>query len=288
MRDSVERAVTWLDRYLNLSDFDDVSNNSLQIAREGDALSLVAFGVDASVAFIREAAAAGAQLCVVHHGISWGGGIKRITGSEFRVVKAAMENNIALYAAHLPLDAHREVGNNAILARQLGLANLRRAFSYHGNVIGVTGAASETGKKKIGDAEVSLGDEQLAQLAVLVVLAADERNEASALALAEEVVEKFVGLLPTPVLDTSMLRYVDKVEVHGLAQIEGSKRLLRDFTSTRFVRDSETVAVEIPGEVLRLVDVEAQDICCVQFLHDNIGCCILTTCGNEDHGGSSL
>ena len=156
MRDSVERAVTWLDRYLNLGDFDDVSNNSLQIAREGDALSLVAFGVDASVAFVREAAAAGAQLCVVHHGISWGGGIKRITGSEYSVVKAAMENNVALYAAHLPLDAHREVGNNVTLARHLGLANLRRAFSYHGNVIGVTGAASETGKKKIGDAEVSL------------------------------------------------------------------------------------------------------------------------------------
>ena len=156
MRDSVERAVTWLDRYLNLGEFDDVSNNSLQIAREGDALSRIAFGVDASVAFVREAAAAGAQLCVVHHGISWGGGIKRITGSEYSVVKAAMENNVALYAAHLPLDAHREVGNNVTLARHLGLTGLRRAFSYRGNVIGAIGVASAAVSKKIGDVEIRL------------------------------------------------------------------------------------------------------------------------------------
>jgi dinuclear metal center YbgI/SA1388 family protein len=156
VRNTVERAVIWLDRYLGLMDFDDVSNNSLQIAREGEALSLVAFGVDASVSFIRAAAAAGAELCVVHHGISWGGGIKRLTGSEYRVVKAAMENNIALYAAHLPLDAHREVGNNFMLARHLGLVNLKREFSYHGNVIGVVGVASVTGTKKIGDVEMRL------------------------------------------------------------------------------------------------------------------------------------
>ncbi len=156
MKGSVERIVTWLDRYLNLGEFDDVSNNSLQIAREGDALSLVAFGVDASVAFVREAAAAGAQLCVVHHGISWGGGIKRITGSEYSVVKAAMENNVALYAAHLPLDAHREVGNNVTLARHLGLTGLRRAFSYRGNVIGAIGVASAAASRKIGDVEIRL------------------------------------------------------------------------------------------------------------------------------------
>ena len=156
MKGSVDRVVTWLDRYLNLELFEDNSNNSLQIAREGDALSLVAFGVDASAAFVREAAAAGAQLCVVHHGISWGGGIKRITGSEYRVVKAAMENNIALYAAHLPLDAHREVGNNVMLARHLGLTGLKRAFSYRGNVIGVTGIAASACVKKIGETEIRL------------------------------------------------------------------------------------------------------------------------------------
>lgn len=129
----------WLGRELRLGDFDDVSNNGLQIARQGDSVSRVAFGVDASVEFLEKAAAIGAQLCVVHHGISWGGGIRRIAGSEYEVVRTAMEHNLALYAAHLPLDANRRFGNNWELARYFGLRRVAPAFSYHGNVIGVTG-----------------------------------------------------------------------------------------------------------------------------------------------------
>lgn len=135
----LSRITGWLDRELRLGDFDDVSNNGLQIAREGDAVSRVAFGVDASVAFLEKAAAAGAQLCVVHHGISWGGGIRRLVGSEYEVVRTAMEHGLALYAAHLPLDANRKFGNNWELARYFGLKRVAPAFSYHGNVIGVTG-----------------------------------------------------------------------------------------------------------------------------------------------------
>ena len=132
----------WLDRELELGAFDDVSNNGLQIDREGDEITSVAFGVDASVAFLERAAAAGAQLCVVHHGISWGGGIRRLTGADYNVVKTAMRHNLALYAAHLPLDASRKYGNNWELARFLKLKNVRPAFSYQGNVIGVIGTCA--------------------------------------------------------------------------------------------------------------------------------------------------
>ena len=62
---SLEKTVSWLDGFLDLDSFRDDSNNSLQIAREGDGVALAAFGVDASVSFIREAAAAGAGLCIV-------------------------------------------------------------------------------------------------------------------------------------------------------------------------------------------------------------------------------
>ena len=79
------------------------------------------------------------ELLVVHHGISWGGGIRRIAGGEYEVVKAAISANIALYAAHLPLDANRKVGNNWELARSMKLRRVSPAFSYHGNVIGVVG-----------------------------------------------------------------------------------------------------------------------------------------------------
>jgi putative NIF3 family GTP cyclohydrolase 1 type 2 len=135
----LDRITRWLDETLDLAAFDDVSNNGLQIARTGETVTCVAFAVDGSLASVRAAAAAGAQLLVVHHGISWGGGMRRLTGGLYSVVRAAMDADLALYAAHLPLDANREVGNNWELARYLGLTRLEPAFSYHGNVIGVTG-----------------------------------------------------------------------------------------------------------------------------------------------------
>lgn len=135
----LERILDWIDGELKTSSFDDVSNNGLQIARSGGEVTKVAFAVDGSLESVRKAAAAGAQLLVVHHGISWGGGIRRLTGGEYNVVKAAMESDLALAAYHLPLDANRRYGNNWELARFLKLKHVEPAFSYHGNVIGVTG-----------------------------------------------------------------------------------------------------------------------------------------------------
>ena len=136
---TLKRITDWLDRTLGVAEFSDVSNNGLQIDREGDVVEKVAFAVDASVASVAAAAAAGAQLLVVHHGISWGGGIARIAGGVGRVVRTAMKADLALYAVHLPLDANERYGNNFELARFLGLKSLKRAFVYHGETIGVVG-----------------------------------------------------------------------------------------------------------------------------------------------------
>ena len=150
----LEKIVSWLDKTLNVADFDDVSNNGLQIERsevrgqrsevkgQRSEVTTVAFAVDASVRAVEAAAKAGAQLLVVHHGISWGGGIRRVTGGVGRVIRAAIENNVALYACHLPLDAHPTLGNNAQLAKLLGLKRVKPAFNYHGNVIGLVGECS--------------------------------------------------------------------------------------------------------------------------------------------------
>ena len=135
----LKKILDWCDALLECGKFDDVSNNGLQIAREGDDIRKVAFAVDGSAKSVKAASEAGAQLLIVHHGISWGGGIRRITGGEYNVVKAAMDANVALAGFHLPLDANRRVGNNWELARYFKLKNIRPAFSYHGNVIGVTG-----------------------------------------------------------------------------------------------------------------------------------------------------
>ena len=140
----LKRIISWLDRTLKVADFDDVSNNGLQVERDqgpgiDDQARVVAFAVDASVRAVEAAAKAGAQLLVVHHGISWGGGIRRLTGGIGSVVRAAMKANLAIAAYHLPLDAHPTLGNNAQLAKYFGLKKVKPAFSYHGNVIGVIG-----------------------------------------------------------------------------------------------------------------------------------------------------
>ena len=144
------KIISWLDRTLKVADFDDVSNNGLQVDRfvastqtlkhpNTQTISTVAFAVDASVRAVEAAAKAGAQLLVVHHGISWGGGIRRIEGGIGNVIRAAMKANLAIAAYHLPLDAHPTLGNNAQLAKLLGLRRVKPAFSYHGNVIGLVG-----------------------------------------------------------------------------------------------------------------------------------------------------
>ena len=143
----LERITAWLDKTLKVADFDDVSNNGLQVEREQgtgnrEQVRTVAFAVDASVKAVEAAAKADAQLLVVHHGISWGGGVRRVSGGVGNVIRAAIRNNIAICAYHLPLDAHPVLGNNAQLAKLLGLKKIRPAFSYHGNVIGLTGEKS--------------------------------------------------------------------------------------------------------------------------------------------------
>lgn len=152
----IGRIVEWLDRTLETKRFDDVSNNGVQVACSGGEARTVAFAVDASVRAVEEAAAAGARLLVVHHGISWGGGIRRIEGGVYRVVKAAMDADLAVYACHLPLDAHPKLGNNAQLAKALRLSAAKPAFVYHGETIGLVGRATRATAAALG--EVASGD----------------------------------------------------------------------------------------------------------------------------------
>ena len=158
----LEKIISWLDRTLRVSSFDDVSNNGLQVGREEgrgkrEEVKVVAFAVDASVRAVEVAAKAGAQLLVVHHGISWGGGIKRLEGGVGNVVRAAMKANLAIAAYHLPLDAHPTLGNNAQLAKLLGLKKTRPAFNYHGNVIGLVGELFRQQSTAIGSRRYEFG-----------------------------------------------------------------------------------------------------------------------------------
>ena len=133
------KIVEWLNATLKPEKFHDASKNGLQLRRRGDEIDAVAFAVDGSVRSVRAAADAGAQLLVVHHGILWKGHLRDKGPAVEKVIAAARETNVALYASHLPLDAHPELGNNRGLADYFGLTDLQPAFNYHGNVIGLTG-----------------------------------------------------------------------------------------------------------------------------------------------------
>jgi dinuclear metal center YbgI/SA1388 family protein len=132
--------VAHLDRYLRVADIPDSSPNGLQV-QGADGIARVAFAVDASVKTIRAAAAARANILIVHHGLWWGGH-EPIVGNMHARVAALIENEMSLYAAHLPLDCHGKVGNNVELARLLSLRVADTFGEYKGVVIGVVATAT--------------------------------------------------------------------------------------------------------------------------------------------------
>jgi len=120
----------------------DASNNGLQI-EGGEEVKKALFSVDASVELFERAVEEDADLVFVHHGISWGDSLKRITGQNALRVKPLIKNDISLYAVHLPLDAHPEYGHNAQLANYLDLEDQEMFSKYSGVEIGVYGSLQE-------------------------------------------------------------------------------------------------------------------------------------------------
>lgn len=132
-----------LNKILDIDSFKDVSNNGLQVANSGGEVQKIVTGVDASQEFFEHAVGVGADLVICHHGISWGDSLKKITGLNYKNLKILLDNDIALYAAHLPLDAHPKYGNNARIAQVLNLTDIRPFGEYHGNTIGFSGELPE-------------------------------------------------------------------------------------------------------------------------------------------------
>lgn len=116
----------------------DRSMNGLQVDNDGSAVRKIAFAVDACMESFERAAAAGAGMLFVHHGLFWGTP-PRVSGNYRRRIQFLLDNNISLYAAHLPLDQHPALGNNAALAELLGLQNTEPFGLYNGKLIGVRG-----------------------------------------------------------------------------------------------------------------------------------------------------
>jgi dinuclear metal center YbgI/SA1388 family protein len=108
--------------------------NGLQAGNAG-AVTRIAAAVDASLATVELAIASRADLLIVHHGLFWSPA-QPWTGKKYELLRLLVENNLAVYSSHLPLDAHPRLGNNAQLCAALGLKNLRPFFVTHGQPIG--------------------------------------------------------------------------------------------------------------------------------------------------------
>jgi dinuclear metal center YbgI/SA1388 family protein len=159
---SLESLVEYLNAYLRIAEVPDEPNalNGLQVQNRSGRVSRIVAAVDVSLDTIlgvrgttstvngQQSTGPGARpvptssedhpLLLVHHGLFWDGNIP-LTGRRYRRVSTLLEQDVALYSAHIPLDVHPEVGNNAVLARQLGLRWTEPFDTYRGVPLGVQG-----------------------------------------------------------------------------------------------------------------------------------------------------
>jgi dinuclear metal center YbgI/SA1388 family protein len=133
--------VSFLDRELSIVSIDDHSRNGLQV-QGAEKIGRVALAVDACFEAYEAAAVKGCQMIIAHHGMIWGG-LPYITKATFRQLKFLFDHEINLYAAHLPLDLHAKLGNNAQLAVMTGLRSLKPFGVYKGITIGFEGTLSK-------------------------------------------------------------------------------------------------------------------------------------------------
>ena len=132
--------VRYLDEYLPIGLFSsiDPSLNSLVVGGPDKEVSKIAFAVDACQRTFDLALEWGADMLIVHHGLYWGRPIA-VTGSHYSRIKKLLDGKLDLYVAHLPLDAHRSVGNNAVMASLLGLVEIQPFALFKAVEIGCKG-----------------------------------------------------------------------------------------------------------------------------------------------------
>jgi len=139
---SLTELTGYLDGYLRTDEIPDDPNalNGLQV-QNGGQISRIVAAVDASQQTIdRAVQGPGPTLVLVHHGLFWDGN-RPMTDRRYRRIATLIRHDTAVYASHLPLDLHSEVGNNAVFAHQLGLTGIESFGSYKGVAIGVAGNA---------------------------------------------------------------------------------------------------------------------------------------------------
>src|SRR3954447_12809663 len=134
---SLSQIVSYADEHLRIGEIDDWPNalNGLQVENSG-AITKIGAAVDASSRTVDAAIEAGVNLLIVHHGLFWPG-LRPITGGRRRMLERILRHDLALYSAHLPLDIHSVLGNNAQLAASLGFDHTEPYFELKGQNVGL-------------------------------------------------------------------------------------------------------------------------------------------------------
>lgn len=187
----LEDTVHFLDDILDNEDWAgiDAATNGLQVENSGE-VNEVAFAVDASTKTVEMAAERDADMLVAHHGFFWGGK-DALVGQDYDRFRRLVENDMALYASHLPLDAHEEVGNNVLLLDALGATPTRSFGNIGGQDVGYVGElASSVGfdefVRAVGDAVeneptvLGFGPDEVEEVAVLTGAGGGHIAEAAA------------------------------------------------------------------------------------------------------------
>ena len=134
--------ISHLDNYLKIGAIQDYGPQGLQVEAEKKVIRRIALSVDVAPPIIEQSAEWGADMLIVHHGLFWRD-VQCLTHGLGQRVRALLKHDIHLYAAHLPLDAHPEVGNNVVLGQMLGLQNIRWWAMHKGIPLAIVGTLPE-------------------------------------------------------------------------------------------------------------------------------------------------
>jgi dinuclear metal center YbgI/SA1388 family protein len=137
-----DEIVAYLDELLEIDSFTDYGPNGLQVPG-AEEVSLVATGVSAQRELFEQAATAGAQLVLCHHGLFWDFHPRTVGPAMKERLRILFDADLSLAAYHLPLDAHPEVGNNALICAALGLERAEPFAEHKGRAIGLLGRSTE-------------------------------------------------------------------------------------------------------------------------------------------------
>ena len=137
-----DEIVSFLDDLLEPAAFDDYGPNGLQVPGAAE-VDVVVTGVSAGLDLFVQAADAGAQLVLCHHGLFWDFHPRSLSPPMKRRLETLFSHDISLLAYHLPLDAHADCGNNALLCEALGLQRAEPFGAHRGRTIGFVGRSAE-------------------------------------------------------------------------------------------------------------------------------------------------